>query len=385
MDSCAAANTTLVFTFESDDWKLPYLPSAKQTSHPIKTKEIGPVVSALLPVKAKPINIVGGEQASLLKLPDSIKNIAIYNASHVTTELPGSLLLALRSIYPYPERINIISNSPIRDANDVSDQEFLCQQETTLYIMICPAGFGSSKHIKGPKYYITYQLDPKTIFDNEPYRMFLSEAIYNWDYSKINIEHCTKMLGESSDSPNKNFYDLRLRYVPPGYTDTLSVPDIVNGTYLYSDEGKDIDVLFLGWDVYPRRKFIKDELYKTGLRIWFVCTLDIEGMKKAVRRARICINIHHTDDMPVFQSVRMNVLLSNQACVVSENISDPELDIYQDNIVVVPYDKLVSTCEELIKDPVRRRDIAVKSYQWYRNERAWNKIVDFPSLLPISI
>jgi hypothetical protein len=110
--------------------------------------------------------------------------------------------------------------------------------------------------------------------------------------------------------------------------------------------------------------------------------MNLQGMQEAIRRSKICINIHSMDEMSALETVRLNVLLSNQACIVSENINDPEVDIYKDNVFFVPYDKLVETCVALVNNPEIRKRKAIESYQWYKNERAWNKIVDFKSVLP---
>lgn len=295
------------------------------------------------------------------KFPDSISKIAIYNASHVTTELPGALLIALRSVHPMPDCINIVSSLVYDD-------------KSTLYIIICGAGLGSDNYVTVPIYYIVYQLDPLPIFNKETYRKLLTDAIYNWDYSRKSLAYCEKLN-----------YNIKLHYLPPGYTESLSLPEILDGSYLYSDKDKDIDVLFLGWDIWTRRALIRDELYKSGLNIWFVCNLNIEQMKLAIKRSKICINIHHDETLEVFQSIRMNILLSNQSFIISEEINDDETSIYKDNILFVPYDKLVETCVNFIKEPDLRRDQAIKSYQWYKNERYWNKIVDFNSLLPLNL
>lgn len=289
--------------------------------------------------------------------PTTIQRISIYNASRVTSELGPAFLLSFRSVHPFPERINIV--------NEISYTD-----ETTLYVIICPAGFGSEKYNRGPKYYITYQLEPSMILERETYRAFLEGALYNWDYSMNNIKYLAQY-------PN-----IKIGYVSPGFNYTLTTDDIMKGSYLYSDTGKDIDVLFLGWDIYERRRKIKDALVKEGLKVWFVADLDLNGMKHAIRKSKICLNLHSQDNWPCLETIRLNILLSNQACIVSEDINDPELNIYRDCMAVVPYDKIVSTCKELIASLSKRKRLALKSYQWYSNERAWNRIVDFNSLLP---
>lgn len=286
-------------------------------------------------------------------IPDTI---GIFNASHVTTELIKALLYALRSTLSYPEKVIVVN-------------ELIYDNDNMLYIIICPAGLGSEKYIKPPKYYITYQLESlKVLEEREHYRNFLSGAICNWDYSRKNVEFLK--------SHNINSY-----YVPPGFTSSMTTLDILEGSYLYSDYCKDIDVLFLGWDIYERRKYIEDTLILNGLRVLFVSGLDIEGMKKAIRRSKICLNLHFMDNMTCFETIRLNILLSNQTCVVSEDIDDPEKEIYRDHIKIVPYNDIVQTCVKLIGDPETRKRLAISSYQWYSNQRTWTKIVDFNRLL----
>jgi hypothetical protein len=296
-----------------------------------------------------------------IKLPETIKNICIFNASHVTMELAGALLSAIRSVHNTPQNINI-------------GTEINFEDETTLYLIICPAGWRDlTRH---PKYFITYQLDVWYVLDRPGDQFFLGKSLYNWDYSKLNLNH--------SETQGYQFNQI---YVPPGYTDILSTSDLINGTYLYTDEGKDIDILFLGWDKYTHRAAIRKDFELTPLKIWFISGLNLEQMKAAIRRAKICLNIHVSADWAEkysLQTIRLNLLLSNQSCIVSEDIEDPEKQIYQDYIKFVPNSQLVVTCLTLLYDFNKRRDLAIKSYQWYRNKRRWSDLVDFNSLLPLS-
>ena len=45
-----------------------------------------------------------------------------------------------------------------------------------------------------------------------------------------------------------------------------------------------------------------------------------------------------------------NILLSNRACIVNEEINDPELDLYNEYLITVPYRRLVQACLNLIGD-----------------------------------
>lgn len=299
----------------------------------------------------------------MVVIPESVKRIAVWNASSVTTELEGSLVCALRSIAKDPRDI-------------ITVKGFERNRDDILYIIICPAGLGSEKKQETPKYYICYQLEPTFILtkeDRAPYRDMLAGALDNWDYSRVNVEAL------------KSEARINIRYVSPGYTDALSTQELVNRSYIYNDTGKDIDVLFLGWDVWPRRAAIKTALMKERMRIWFVTGLDSEGMKKAIRRAKVCLNMHSHDDMPCFETVRMSFMLANQACIVSEDSIDPEFEIYKEAAHIVPYDKLVAACVEHVKNPELRYNQAMKGYKWHREECEWNKTADFKTLLSSSI
>ena len=194
-------------------------------------------------------------------------------------------------------------------------------------------------------------------------------AIFNFDYSLKNISYCQRK------------YDIKQVYVPPGYMPSLTSNHILNG-HNYNDDGRDIDVLFLGWDVHVRRAVIRDQLKATGLNVLFICNLNVDGMKSLLRRAKVSLNMHVFDDWSILQSVRLSLLLSNQQCIVSEAIDDPEVNIYKEHILFTPYNQLVEQCVKLVNDFDRRKQMALESYRWYSTERRWYNIVDFNSMLP---
>lgn len=296
-----------------------------------------------------------------ITFPNTIKNIVIYNASFGTRELSRALLYAIRAVYPTPQSVTI-------------GDSFENNRDDVLYIIICPAGFGASNISKGPRYYINYQLEPTFVLDRPTYLPLLSAAICNWDYCRYNVQYLTSLHGVKS------------LYLPVGYTPCVSTSEIITDSYMYSEQDKDIDVLFLGYcEAYPRRIKIRDELYRRGLRIWFVSDLDLTGMQKAIKRARICLNFHNADNMNSLETIRLNILLSNYACIVSEEVAASESDQYKEALIFTPYDKLVDKCCLLKHQVEQRLSQAIKSYQWYSNERRWNDIVDFNKLLPLCV
>ena len=302
-----------------------------------------------------------------LKFPDTIKEIHIFNGSPVTVELPPALVCAIRSVCAQPWTIKLVD-------------EYYLNQDDILYIIVCPGGLkvirDDTVDDNMPLYYISWQLE-SFVANNKSkktdiYMKFVCGSLYVWDYCYSNI----KILEIK--------YGIKPIYFPVGYIETIASADIVDGTYIYNDEDKDIDVLFLGFsDNYPRRCNIRDKLYAAGFRIWFVINLDLAEMQAAIRSSKVCINIFCKDVFPL-TTVRLNILLSNMACVLSEIPSDDRaFDIYaKGGVVFTEYDKLVDKCTELVNDFEKRRYIAVKSHQWYKNERRWTDIVDFNRLLP---
>jgi len=294
-----------------------------------------------------------------MEFPDTIKKIAIYNASFGTRELGPALLSAIRSVHLKPWNVSLVNNIEY-------------DKEDILYIIICPAGLGM-KDIPMPKYYINWQLEYLNgNYDNEVYIERMRGAIANWDYSQFNIK-----ISRIRDN-------IESIHVPPGFNETVSLHDIINGDYIYTDEGKDIDVLFLGWcNPFPRRLHIRDNCERAGLKTWFVCGLNDLEMKQAIRRSKVCINISTIENF-IFHTIRMNLLLSNQACVVSEDTIDriDYLEYEQNGVCIVPFDNIIEIVHDLVHDFERRRNMALKSYKWYRNNRRWTDIVDFNKLLP---
>lgn len=295
----------------------------------------------------------------IIQFPDSIKVIAIYNASFGTRELAPALLSAIRSVHPKPWNI-------------IKTDSFECNRDDILYIIICPAGL-TMNDVAMPKYYINWQLEFMIgSYNVANYINRMKKAIVNWDYSTYNIK--TSKERDNIDSI----------YVIPGFNETISSQDILNGNYVYTDEGKDIDVLFLGYcEAYPRRKLIHENFKNSGLNINFVSDLDLEGMKGVIRRSKVCINMAAQDTF-ILATVRLNILLSNQSCIVSETSIDTYADsLYSPHgVQFVPFDEIVETSWNLVQNFELRRNMAIKSYQWYKNERYWTNIVDFNNLLP---
>ena len=289
--------------------------------------------------------------------PVTLRSIAVYNGSFGTRELGPALVSAIKAVYSKPENVSLAASMEMN-------------RDDILYIIVCPAGVGRNGTL--PKYYINWQLEFMIgDYDVDWYWNILRGALSNWEYSTFNMP-LTKSKGITSV------------HVPPGFNETISTPEIMSGSYEYNDEGKDIDILFLGYcDAYPRRLLFRENCESTGLKTFFISNYDLNGMRGVIKRAKVCIQMAAKDIFPV-ATVRLNILLSNQACIVAEKSIDTEADdLYSKHgIAFVPYEDLVERACELVHNPELRKRMALHSYNWYRTERNWNKIIDFPALLP---
>jgi len=273
--------------------------------------------------------------------------LVIVNCSPCTRELaPLFYQVLLETLPGYAIRIE-----PIYTLDD----------PVNLYLLINPAGLTSPAYCpRLPVHFITYELENWTVLSRPDYSNLLRQALRNWTYDKRNAARATP--------------DLRLLYVPIGYIRSPLLP--VPLTDGYQDVNRPIDLLFLGYPEYPRRRQILQAFEAAGLSIKVEWKQDWSGMLALVRRAKICLNFSVFDDFN-FQTIRLNLLLQVPSCVVSEDLIGGEA--YP--IVKVTRDQLVSTCQTLLANEVERRRWATEAHTWYVN-RPWSALVDFPRLLP---
>lgn len=202
----------------------------------------------------------------------------------------------------------------------------------------------------------TEQLDSLVNYDSEPYInwyesiIFASKRFTVWDYSIRNIAHL------------KQRYGIEAKHLTLGFQ--KEIKRIIN------KNNKDIDVLFYG-SMNHRRMKILAELQNRGLNV--VSLLNVYGHERDeyISRAKLVLNLHYFD-AEIFEIVRCFYLMSNEVAVVSEINESTHIDeCYRNGIYGVPYDKLVETCIELVKneetlDEIRFNalDTMLKIPQW---------------------
>ncbi|MEO5346840.1 MAG: hypothetical protein H7834_10750 [Magnetococcus sp. YQC-9] len=142
------------------------------------------------------------------------------------------------------------------------------------------------------------------------------------------------------------------RHVPIGYVPELTrIPQVP----------ETIDVLFYG-SLNARRQQILVALEKAGLAVQLLFGQYGPTRDAVIARSKIVINIHFYDTK-IFEIARISYLLANAKAVVTEK--DPETRIDPDlsaGMAAVPYEKLIETCIELIRDTPRRQAMAREGF-----------------------
>lgn len=192
------------------------------------------------------------------------------------------------------------------------------------------------------------QFDSKSMLNATTVAMF--ELFTVWDYSDRNIEQY-KNMGCKND----------VYHVPIGYVPELTcIPKVAT---------QDIDVLFYG-STNPRREKIVEELKQSGLHVVTLFGVYGEERDAVIARAKIIINIHYYDSS-IFEIVRISYLLANHKAVVAECNEGTEFaDDLKTAIALAPYEKLVETCIELVKDDEKRQLFEKNGFECFsiRNE-----------------
>lgn len=260
-------------------------------------------------------------------------HVRIVNVSHVTRELPDAVLAALRAAYP---------------SLDLAVHQHLDYDTPDLQIVICPAGLGLNAPIRRPPRYVALQLEEYHALSNPHYREFIQGAEFYWDYCALNVAKAREL-----------YPTLRPALARIGYS-----PSAAGRVRPYCDADRPIDVLFLGWAVHPRRGRILSQI-SSFCNVYSTHEASVAEMQRLIQRAKICLNIHAKDTF-VLQTVRLNLLLSNQACVVSEPPEDLDAQRFYEPSVVFSSDPAAEVRRLLLDEP-RRRSIAEQSHSWYRS------------------
>jgi GT2 family glycosyltransferase/glycosyltransferase involved in cell wall biosynthesis len=164
-----------------------------------------------------------------------------------------------------------------------------------------------------------------------------------WDYSLRNIE----ILHESG-------YSGVLHHVPIGTMPALA--------RISSAPQQDIDVLFYG-SINARRATIIEALKIKGLVVRTVFGVYGADRDALIARAKVVLNLHYYDTS-IFEIVRVSYLWINRKAVVSECHDATELEeTLRGAARFVPYDQLVSACQELVTQSSVRQALEQSAFE----------------------
>ena len=164
-----------------------------------------------------------------------------------------------------------------------------------------------------------------------------------WDYSARNIQTLQAMgLGRE------------LHQVPIGHVHELTrIPTAQ----------EDIDVLFYG-SLNERRQKILDALRARGLNVHHAFGIYGRERDSLIARSKLILNVH-LYPAKILEVVRISYALANRRTVIAEGDADTEVyDGLENAVCLVPYDKLVDSCVQLVDDPARRFELATAGYAW---------------------
>ena len=185
------------------------------------------------------------------------------------------------------------------------------------------------------------QISPSSSWCSPPYLKLLKTCRV-WDYSPRNIATLAQMGVRGN-----------VTRVPIGY-----VPQL---TRIPASSEEDIDVLFYG-SINDRRARVLNDLRAMGLNVHAVFGVYGHERDALMSRAKVVLNLHFYDTS-IFEVVRVSYALANRKAVVSEYRPGTEMDADMvDAVRLVPYDKLVTSCAELVSDVEARRALGARGF-----------------------
>jgi len=127
-------------------------------------------------------------------------------------------------------------------------------------------------------------------------------------------------------------------------------------------EEKDIDVLFYG-SINQRRQLLIDLLAVEDINTHVVNNVFGEDLDKLISRSKIILNIHFYE-AKILEIVRLNYLLTNGICIVSEDGNDPIEKKYSEIIDFASYDAIPETVMNILrnKDRLQEQRNSIRSF-----------------------
>jgi SAM-dependent methyltransferase len=224
-----------------------------------------------------------------------------------------------------------------------------------------PPDFSGRAIVLGANFYGALDLerlaDNSIVFNVEN----ISSQFMNEDYRRLLRKHVV------FDFNERNAFDLSKWLVRPVHY--FRMFHIESLRRIDEPPDVDIDILFYG-SFNARREKILTELRARGLRVEAVFGVFGVQLDRLIGRSKVVINIHFYDNGRI-EMIRLFDLLANGRVVVSEVNAGEFVDAdLADAFVAVPYEHLVDATEALVRDPERRRSVAMAGFRAFSHRRA---------------
>lgn len=152
------------------------------------------------------------------------------------------------------------------------------------------------------------------------------------------------------------------------FTDNLQI-GYTTSYRLECEDSKDIDVLFYGV-LSNRRKLIIDSIDVPN-KVVFSTSPPTHGPElwKYINRSKIILNISAYENRREPDWIRLAPLLSNRCFVITESVDNKDFMSLIHNLVIVDYNKLKTTVDYYLKNPLERIKAADKGFDYIRHNR----------------
>jgi hypothetical protein len=129
---------------------------------------------------------------------------------------------------------------------------------------------------------------------------------------------------------------------------------------IFSTERKEIDILFYGSMTVPRQNII-NSLQKSGAHV--VALFGVYGAERDrhIAKSKLVLNLHQKTSQ-IFEVIRCHYLMNNAKAIVCQwDEGTTGDDCYAEGLLKAPYERLVSTCLEVLSREEVRKEYEEKS------------------------
>ena len=213
--------------------------------------------------------------------------------------------------------------------------------------------------------YLTTEMEslvPKdTLFFNTEQLVVMSEIFCHQSYMRIRYwaQKGYRFLDYSKNNVEilKKWGANEVIYMPLGY-----VPELDRLKHLRPE----YDYLFYG-GLNKRRRELLYKIQEQGLKLQFLNGVYGEDRDSFIERSKVVLNLHLYES-EIFELVRVNYLMHNKVCVLTELNPSTKIDpVLKELFICSPRETFASTALNLINQPSLIKQKGSEAYTWLRD------------------